>query len=77
VNTGAKETLSFLADGWFSVVLANRFPLPDKSPVLALENRAYLVSLEGLQDYLPGSVEAGGKQARAAGRAFELEFSLL
>lgn len=28
VNTGAKETLSYLADGWFSVVLANRFPEP-------------------------------------------------
>ncbi len=28
VNTGAKETVSFLADGWFSVVLANRFPEP-------------------------------------------------
>jgi hypothetical protein len=59
------------------VVLANRFPLPDKSPVLALENRAYLVSLEGLQDHLPGAVQARGRQACAAGRAVELEFSLL
>jgi hypothetical protein len=67
VNTGAKETLSFLADGWFSVVLANRFPLPDKSPVLALENRAYLVSLEGAQDYLPGSAKpAANKPVRLA-----------
>jgi len=67
VNTGAKETLSFLADGWFSVVLANRFPLPDKSPVLALENRAYLVSLEGLQDYLPGAAtSAANKPIRLA-----------
>jgi hypothetical protein len=67
VNTGAKETLSFLADGWFSVVLANRFPLPDKSPVKALENRAYLVSLEGLQDYLPGAAKpAADKPVRLA-----------
>jgi hypothetical protein len=49
VNTGAKETSSLLADGWFSVVLANRFPQPRE------ENRAYLVSLEGLTDCLPGS----------------------
>jgi len=28
VNTDDKETLSFLADGWFSVVIGNRFPQP-------------------------------------------------
>ena len=58
VNTGHKETLSFLADGWFSVVVANRFPEPERKgtePPGAVENRAYLVSLEGLTDYLPGS----------------------
>jgi hypothetical protein len=56
VNTGNKETSSLLADGWFSVVVANRFPQPEddkaESPV---ENRAYLVSLEGMKKYLPGS----------------------
>jgi hypothetical protein len=56
VNTGNKETSSLLADGWFSVVVANRFPQPEddkaESPV---ENRVYLVSLEGTQKYLPGS----------------------
>jgi len=59
VNTGAKETSSFLADGWFSVVLANRFPQPQvgKEPPGGCENRAYLVSLEGLKDYLPGSTK--------------------
>jgi hypothetical protein len=59
VNTGNKETLSFLADGWFSVVLANRLPEPERKGVepLAVENRAYLVSLEGMTDYLPGSKE--------------------
>lgn len=35
VNTGHKETLSFLADGWFSVVLANRFPQPEQPLSLA------------------------------------------
>ena len=55
VNTGAKETSSLLADGWFSVVLANRFPQPGEKDQGERENRAYLVSLEGLQDYLPDS----------------------
>jgi hypothetical protein len=57
VNTRAKETSSFLADGWFSVVLANRFPQPQQGeePPGGCENRAYLVSLEGLKDYLPDS----------------------
>ena len=67
VNTGNKETLSFLADGWFSVVLANRFPEPQLASALAVENRAYLVSLEGLQDYLPGSAKpAANKPVRLA-----------
>lgn len=58
VNTDHKETLSFLADGWFSVAIANRFPQPERpgaDPPVAAENRAYLVSLEGLRKYLPGS----------------------
>ncbi len=58
VNTDAKETLSFLADGWFSVVIGNRFPQPrrpDQQGAEGVENRALLVSLEGMADYLPGS----------------------
>lgn len=69
VNTGNKETLSFLADGWFSVVLANRFPEPERKgtdPPRAVENRAYLVSLEGLQRYLPGSGSTANKPVRMA-----------
>ena len=69
VNTGAKETSSFLADGWFSVVLANRFPQPQegKEPPDGRENRAYLVSLEGLTDYLPNSTkDTARKPARLA-----------
>ena len=70
VDTGDKETLSFLADGWFSVVLGNRFPEPEKAndgvPV-PIENRAVLVSLEGLEDYLPGgSDDPGNKSVRLA-----------
>ncbi len=63
VNTGAKETLSFLADGWFSVVLANRFPeakTKGAKPATAVENRAYLVSLEGMEKYLPGATADAG-----------------
>jgi hypothetical protein len=61
VNTGAKETSSFLADGWFSVVLANRFPQPQEGEE-PRENRAYLVSLEGLKDYLPDSTDNPAKK---------------
>ncbi|MFY9620656.1 MAG: hypothetical protein WAQ99_12675 [Pyrinomonadaceae bacterium] len=70
VDTGDKETLSFLADGWFSVVLGNRFPEPEKANdgvPLPIENRAVLVSLEGLEDYLPGgSDDPGNKSVRLA-----------
>jgi len=69
VDTGSKETLSFLADGWFAVVLANRLPEPERKgsePPLAVENRAYLVSLEGLTDYLPGSNSTANKPVRLA-----------
>lgn len=56
VNTEQKETLSFLTDGWFSVIIGNRFPQQNSTlnngPA---ENLALLVSLEGMADYLPGS----------------------
>jgi hypothetical protein len=71
VKTDAKETLSYLADGWFSVVMGNRMPQPkvsldagdpswnpppgsDQSAEreLAVENRVFLVSLEGMEGYL-------------------------
>ena len=54
VNTDHKETASFLTDGNFSVVIGNRFPrakaIDGEGPA---ENRAILVSLEGMQDFLP------------------------
>src|SRR5579863_1295897 len=60
VKTDAKETLSFLADGWFSVILGNRFPKQPPSPAgisgtappAAVQNTVFLVSLEGLMAFL-------------------------
>lgn len=51
VDTDDKETLSYLSEGCFSVVLANRFPesaLGEKGA----RNTACLVSLEGFQNFL-------------------------
>ena len=64
VNTGNKEILGLSADGWFSVVLGNRVPSCATIPTsqtgqataaaaTGARNIAHLVSLEGLQDYLP------------------------
>jgi hypothetical protein len=61
VNTGNKEILGIDADGWFSVVVSNRTVIgcaarnPGGAGTL---NIAHLVSLEGLQAYLP---DATGK----------------
>jgi hypothetical protein len=46
VNTDAKETAAYLGDGWHSVVVGNR--LPRNEPGTEVENRVYLVSLEGM-----------------------------
>jgi hypothetical protein len=52
VNTDNKETLSFLADGWFSVVIGNRFPKRQEAVPAdddkGAESKAILVSLEGV-----------------------------
>jgi hypothetical protein len=55
VDTNHKETASFLTDGSFSVVIGNRFPSAKTHEGAPVENRVMLVSLEGLQDFLPGS----------------------
>lgn len=52
VNTDDKETVSFLTDGTFSVVIGNRFPKPQGNETV--ENTAVLVSLEGMREFLPG-----------------------
>jgi len=64
VSTLQKETASFLADGSFSVVIGSRFPkaVEGEGPV---ENRAVLVSLEGMQEFLPlGTKEPSAKKLR-------------
>jgi hypothetical protein len=56
VNTGNKEILGIDADGWFSVVIANRKSNCSQAgdPPAGTRNIAHLVSLEGIQNYLPG-----------------------
>jgi hypothetical protein len=48
VDMANKELRADVAEGWFSVVVANRFPQPGSM------NYACLVSLEGFADYLYG-----------------------
>lgn len=66
VNTDAKETLSYLADGWFSVAVGNRFSKVKSvnNTSKDVETRVYLVSLEGLADYLPDESEPRNKLAK-------------
>ena len=69
VNTDHKETASFLTDGSFSVVIGNRFPDAKPSELEAhVENKAILVSLEGMQDYLP----IPGKQPQTSAKKLRL-----
>jgi hypothetical protein len=54
VSTANKEPLTMPHDGWFSVVLSNRFAIPplDKTSTTGQRNIAHLVSLEGFESYL-------------------------
>jgi hypothetical protein len=54
VSTENKEPLGMKHDGWFSVVLGNRFNIPpaDQTGTTARRNIAHLVSLEGFETYL-------------------------
>jgi hypothetical protein len=49
VDTGDKAIMGIKDDGWFSVVVANRFPQFSKT---GLKNIVHLVSLEKLEKYL-------------------------
>lgn len=51
VGTDDMESDSIEDEGWFSVVIGNRLPTPNK------ENRVYLVSLEGLEGYIPNNTQ--------------------
>lgn len=69
VRTETKETASFLLDGWFSVVVANRVPQAappetqaDRGEAGGTENRAVLVSLVGMERHLGRG--AGGPKLR-------------
>ena len=76
VLTDDKETASFVSDGWFSVVVANRLPeapppetdgagpqdVGDSDSEDGIENRAYLVSLVGLKGHLDGTVDAAASR---------------
>jgi hypothetical protein len=63
VNTGDKELLGQIEDGWFSVVLANRVPVVGG-------NTAHLVSLEGCKGLLEQA--AAGTLAKDAVRLVSL-----
>jgi hypothetical protein len=71
VKTDNKETMSYLQDGWFSVVVGNRFPEAEKTGegvAGAMLNKVFLVSLEGVAQYLKGGSEetAAGDEIRLA-----------
>jgi len=69
VSTNHKETASFLTDGSFSVIIGNRFPKAKTIEGDPVENRAILVSLEGMQDFMPvrgGQPKASAKTLRFA-----------
>ncbi|MGA1839339.1 MAG: hypothetical protein ACMUIU_01835 [bacterium] len=51
VSTGDMESDGIKDEGWFSVIIGNRLPTPNK------ENRVYLVSLEGLEDFIQKKTE--------------------
>lgn len=52
VNTDDKELMGMDDDGWFAVVVGNRLPAPGK------KYTACLVSMEGVQTYLPTPQQA-------------------
>jgi hypothetical protein len=65
VNTSSKEPLGLVdADGWFSVLVAKRFPRPAGTAPNQTANPqiAHLVSLEGYAGYLSGSPNFGASQ---------------
>jgi hypothetical protein len=71
VDTGDKETLSFLADGWFSVVLGNRFPEPEKPT-----SDGPLAVARGHGKFSSRRQRGPCRQKRAISGAGELEFPL-
>jgi hypothetical protein len=66
VNTGDKEVMGLDADGYFSVIIANRESNCSQagSPPSGTRNIAHLVSLEGIQNYLPGGTPVPAQARR-------------
>ena len=63
VSTGDKARFDLKDDGWFSVVVANRFPLAGTA-VAAAKSIVHLVSLEGFGDLLGGTAPTAPPQPR-------------
>jgi hypothetical protein len=63
VNTSGKVLLDIKDDGWFSVVVANRFPLAGTADAAA-RSIVHLVSLEGFGDLLTGMAPAAPAQSQ-------------
>lgn len=63
VNTDDKALFNLKDDGWFAVVLANRFPLAGTSAAAA-KSIVHLVSLEGFGDLLGGTAPIAPAQPR-------------
>lgn len=61
VNTGNKASSNQNDDGWFSVVVANRFPQAGTATA-ASKNIVHLVSLEGFGDLLGGNTPTAPTQ---------------
>ncbi len=64
VNTDEKEDLGMQEDGWFSVVFANRLPLPQATNGASARNVVHLVSIEGFEKYLQGEPVPANKNVR-------------
>jgi hypothetical protein len=63
VSTGSTELFDLKDDGWFSVVVANRFPQAGTAAAAA-KSIVHLVSLEGFGDLLGGNAPVAPKQAQ-------------
>ncbi|WP_438033386.1 hypothetical protein [Sorangium sp. So ce204] len=63
VNTGDKPMFGHKDDGWFSVVVANRFPRPGTTTAAA-RTTVHLVSLEGFGDLLTGDAPVAPAEAQ-------------
>ena len=69
VNTEDKELMGMDDDGWFAVVVGNRLPAPGR------KYTACLVSMEGLQTYLPTPQQAAVLTKDDLGRSVTGQFA--